>query len=51
MAYNSRRLDIDPVDPAAAVDPARLQDYVYDQYEDILTIKQRVVALAKETLP
>jgi iron(III) transport system substrate-binding protein len=51
VAYNSRRLDLESVDPATAADPARLHEYVYDQYEEILTVKQRVLALAKEALP
>lgn len=51
VAYNSRRLDVPPFDPAAAADPARLNEYAYDQYEDMMKFKQRAIDLAKEILP
>jgi ABC-type Fe3+ transport system substrate-binding protein len=51
VSYNSRRTDVPAVDPAMAANPARLQDYVHDQQEDIMPIKERALALAKELLP
>jgi ABC-type Fe3+ transport system substrate-binding protein len=51
VRYNSRRLDVPPVSPVTAADPARLRDYVSDQFEDIVPVKQRAGVLARELLP
>jgi len=50
VAYNSRRLDTPPAEPATAADPARVHEYVYDQYEEIASVKQYLMDLANELL-
>jgi len=50
VAYNSRRLDVAAADPNTGADPACVADYVYDQYEDIIPLKQRVIELSKQLL-
>jgi iron(III) transport system substrate-binding protein len=51
VSYNSRRTDVPATDPAMAANPARLQDYIHDQQEDFMPIKDRALAVAKELLP
>jgi iron(III) transport system substrate-binding protein len=51
VAYNSRRLDVSPTDPATAANPARLQEYIHDQDEQTIPLKERALALAKELVP
>jgi iron(III) transport system substrate-binding protein len=47
---NSRRLDVAPGSPESAVDPARLHEYILNQDEVLLPLRERAQALALELL-
>ncbi|HLY66733.1 MAG TPA: ABC transporter substrate-binding protein, partial [Chloroflexota bacterium] len=49
---NSRRLDVPPVDPSSAADPAHIDDYLpfANQREDFLPYKQQMLKLSNELI-
>jgi ABC-type Fe3+ transport system substrate-binding protein len=47
---NSRRLDVPPADPGAVPDPARLDDYIPTQKEELLPVRRRAQQLGMDFL-
>jgi iron(III) transport system substrate-binding protein len=50
VKYNSRRLDVAPVDPSTTVDVSRLKDYINTHREDISPYYAQWVKLAEESV-
>ena len=48
---NSRRLDVPVADSLSAPDPHQLKSYVASQAEEMLPVRQRAQAIAREVLP
>jgi iron(III) transport system substrate-binding protein len=51
LEQNSRRLDVPIQNPARAVDPAKLETYTDTESEEILTIQEQALAIARELIP
>jgi iron(III) transport system substrate-binding protein len=48
VGYNSRRKDVKPGSPITAVDPKRLNEYIYSQKEELVPYYGEVIKLARE---